>query len=57
MKPQEVVEKVFELIDGLCGPDDMSKEDYLEVLQSVRDDADIRAESVQQELENEADDE
>lgn len=55
MTPQEVIGKVFRLIDDECSPDNMSKEDYLEVLQGVKDDADVRAEAVSAELENDED--
>jgi len=55
MTPQEVINKVFALIDDECDPKQMSKEEYLEVLQGVRDDAEIRIESVEAELEDDAD--
>lgn len=57
MKPQDVIDKVWELIDELCEPKNMSKEDYLEVLQGVRDDSKMRIETVEMELEDENDNE
>lgn len=50
MTPQELIDKVFALIDEHCM--EMSQEEYLEALQGIRDDAGIRAEAVQNELED-----
>lgn len=57
MTPQEVIDKVFELIDDLCSPDNMGKEDYLEVLQGLQEDAEMRAQTVEREIEEENDNE
>lgn len=54
MTSKELEQKVWELIDDNCM--EMSKEDYLDFLQGIRDDANIRAEVVEQELKDENED-
>jgi hypothetical protein len=51
MTPKELEQEVWKLIDDNCM--EMSKEEYLDFLLGIRDDADIRAESVKIEIDNE----
>lgn len=49
MNKEEIERALWELIDEHSM--DISQEEYLDLLQSIRDDANIRAESVEQEIE------
>jgi len=51
MDNQALTNEVWELIDDNCR--DMSKQDYLEFLQGLRDEADMRADVMQSEIDKE----
>jgi hypothetical protein len=51
MTQHQLEREVWQLIDDNCM--EMTKEEYLEFLQGLRDDANIKAESVERELDAE----
>jgi len=50
MTQQQVVQLVMDAIDDNCSPQEMSQQQYLEVLLDLRDEISMRVNTVQQEI-------